>query len=100
MLKGKIKWFNEKKEYGFIENDEKGDVFVHVSQISAFCNRESGESVIFDIAERKGRIQAVNVRPEKLIFKPSSASLPVSQTMKKSEEKSYDVEKVMRILSE
>ena len=33
MSKGKVKWFNAEKGYGFIENEEGGDVFVHFSNI-------------------------------------------------------------------
>ena len=33
MSKGKVKWFNAEKGYGFIENEEGGDVFVHFSSI-------------------------------------------------------------------
>jgi CspA family cold shock protein len=33
MAEGRIKWYNEKKGYGFIESDEEGDVFVHKSGI-------------------------------------------------------------------
>ncbi|MDH3799927.1 MAG: cold shock domain-containing protein, partial [Desulfobacterales bacterium] len=33
MAEGRIKWYNEKKGYGFIESDEEGDIFVHSSGI-------------------------------------------------------------------
>jgi len=57
MAKGIVKWFNEKKGYGFIQNDEGGDVFVHHSaiQMSGFKTLEEGDKVTFDIEQgRKG----------------------------------------------
>ena len=35
MSEGRVKWFNDKKGYGFIETKEQGDVFVHYSAISS-----------------------------------------------------------------
>ena len=57
MARGIVKWFNDKKGYGFIQNDEGGDVFVHHSaiQMSGFKTLEEGDKVTFDIEQgRKG----------------------------------------------
>jgi len=63
LAEGKVKWFNEKKGFGFIENDEGGDVFVHFSAIQGegFKTIAEGEEVEFDVvAGPKGK-QAANV---------------------------------------
>ncbi len=61
-MQGKVKWFNEKKGYGFIESEE-GDVFVHFSAIQqeGFKTLEEGQEVEFDIIEGERGKQAVNV---------------------------------------
>ncbi len=60
-----MKWFNEKKGFGFIENDEGGDVFVHFSAISGdgFKTLYEGQRISFDIEQGKKGPAAVNVRP-------------------------------------
>ncbi len=65
MAEGKVKWFNEKKGFGFIENDEGGDVFVHFSAISGdgFKTLYEGQRISFDIEQGKKGPAAVNVRP-------------------------------------
>ncbi len=63
MPKGKVKWFNERKGYGFITSDDGEDLFVHHSSIQGegFKTLEEGENVEFEVAPgRKGQ-QAVNV---------------------------------------
>jgi CspA family cold shock protein len=65
LAEGKVKWFNEKKGWGFIENDEGGDVFVHFSAIqgSGFKTLFESQRVSFDIEQGKKGPAAVNVQP-------------------------------------
>ena len=64
MSEGKVKWFNEGKGFGFIENAEGGDVFVHFSaiQASGFKTLHEGRSVSFDIEQGPKGPSAVNVK--------------------------------------
>ena len=64
MTKGKVKWFNEKKGFGFIESEEHGDVFVHYSAIEGqgFKSLSDGDEVTFEVTEGNKGLQAVNVR--------------------------------------
>jgi CspA family cold shock protein len=63
MANGTVKWFNEKKGYGFIEQEDGPDVFVHYSGINAsgFKSLNEGDQVSFDIEQRDKGPQAVNV---------------------------------------
>lgn len=51
MANGIVKWFSDKKGYGFIEQEEQGDVFVHFSaiQMEGFKTLAEGDQVTFDI---------------------------------------------------
>lgn len=64
MSKGKVKWFNAEKGYGFIENEEGGDVFVHFSSIQkdGFKTLEEGQAVSFEIVQGAKGPQASNVQ--------------------------------------
>ena len=65
MPKGKIKWFNPGKRYGFIENDDGGkDVFVHVNALEAsgIDNLAEGEAVSFEIGENRGKNTAIDIK--------------------------------------
>jgi len=65
MATGSVKWFNEKKGYGFISPDEGEDVFVHYSEIqgNGFRTLYEGQQVQFEITEGRKGPQATNVVP-------------------------------------
>ena len=63
MANGIVKWFNERKGYGFIEQEDGPDVFVHHTGINAagFKSLQEGDKVTFDIEEGDKGPSAVNV---------------------------------------
>lgn len=63
MAKGRVKWFNGTKGYGFITQDEGKDVFVHFSAIqdSGFKTLDEGQEVEFEIVNGPKGLQAANV---------------------------------------
>jgi len=62
-FEGKVKWFNESKGFGFIQQDHGSDVFVHFSSIKSdgFKTLAEGQRVQFDIEEGDRGPKAVNV---------------------------------------
>ena len=67
MPSGKVKWFNAKKGYGFITDDEtQKDIFLHVSALEAAGIQylSEGETVSYEVATNKGRKNAVNIKKE------------------------------------
>ncbi len=64
MSEGKVKWFNERKGFGFIESDEGQDVFVHFSAIqdNGFKTLQEGQRVSFEILKGQKGLSAANVK--------------------------------------
>ena len=63
MANGIVKWFNNSKGFGFIEQEDGPDVFVHFSEIKSdgFKSLSEGERVTFDIEQGKKGPAATNV---------------------------------------
>ncbi len=64
MATGTVKWFNDQKGYGFIEQAEGGDVFVHFSAITGegFKTLAPGQKVNFEVIQDTKGLKAVNVQ--------------------------------------
>ena len=63
MIKGTVKWFNEKKGFGFLSREDGDDVFVHYTAIQStgFKNLQEGQNVEFEVQDGPKGPQAVNV---------------------------------------
>ena len=64
MPRGKVKWFNENKGFGFIEQEDGPDVFVHYSAIQGegYKTLSEGMEVEFEIVEGERGLQAANIQ--------------------------------------
>jgi CspA family cold shock protein len=65
MPSGKVKWFNAKKGYGFITDDEtQKDIFLHVSALEESKLRvlKEEQKISYDIKEEKNKLQAINIK--------------------------------------
>jgi CspA family cold shock protein len=62
-VKGKVKWFNDSKGFGFIEQEGGKDVFVHYSALQGdgYKSLSEGQEVEFEVTESKKGLQATNV---------------------------------------
>ena len=68
MPSGKVKWFNAKKGYGFVtDNETNKDIFLHVSALENSKLRvlKEEQTIFFDIKEEKNKLQAINIKKTK-----------------------------------
>ena len=63
MANGKVKWFNNSKGYGFIQQEDGTDIFVHFSAIQGdgYKTLEEGQAVEFEVTQGPKGLQAANV---------------------------------------
>lgn len=64
MPTGKVKWFNNSKGYGFIQQEDGTDIFVHFSAIQGdgYKTLDEGQSVSFEVTQGPKGLQAANVQ--------------------------------------
>ena len=65
MPTGKVKWFDSRKGFGFIDPDDgEPDVFVHISDVqrAGLSTLNEGQRVSFDIAQDRGKTHAANLK--------------------------------------
>jgi len=64
MVTGKVKWFNDSKGFGFLEQESGEDVFCHFSAITGdgFKSLQEGDDVEFEVVKGPKGLQAANVR--------------------------------------
>jgi len=63
-MEGTVKWFSDRKSYGFIQTEDGKDVFVHKSALPEGTTLNEGDSVEFDIEQSPKGPQAINVRKQ------------------------------------
>jgi CspA family cold shock protein len=65
MARGQVKWFSEKKGYGFISREDGDDIFVHYSAIDkdGFKTLREGDEVEFEISQGEKGLHATDVKP-------------------------------------
>jgi CspA family cold shock protein len=63
MPKGKVKWFNRERRYGFITQEDRKEIFFHQNEVVNKMVLEEGQEVEFEVTRGPKGPYAVNVRP-------------------------------------
>jgi cold shock protein len=64
MTKGKVKWYNGAKGFGFIETEDRDDIFIHrTGLLDSHENLQPDQEVVFEIKRGEKGLMAVNLKP-------------------------------------
>ena len=61
-MKGKVKWFNPRKGYGFITGEDEKDIFVHMNDIPSGTNLNEEDQVEYEVEETERGSKAVKIK--------------------------------------
>ena len=61
-MKGKVKWFNDRKGFGFIEGSDEKDIFVHRNSLAEGTYLNDGDEVEYEVGSSDKGPQAINVK--------------------------------------
>ena len=92
MPQGTVKWFSTQKGYGFITQDEGGDIFVHVTGLApGTTGLEENQRVEFELSEGRKGPQATDVKPASAAAPaPAAAAEPETEAEAEAEDEAED----------
>lgn len=92
MPQGKVKWFSTEKAFGFIEQENDNDIFVHVTGLADGVTAiDKDQLVEYEVEQGRKGPQATNVRPASAAAAPAAEVVEVTETVEVIEDEAGDV---------